>query len=374
MMPDVSGSRVYALNVHADYACRHSGACCTAGWSIPVEPVNAALLGGRWLLPDESGACLKLDRSAHRCRVHREHGEAALPDSCRHFPRRSLLDPRGTFVSLSHFCPTAATLLLDADGPLEIVEGPAAFPHDRAYDGLDARQELPPLLRQDVLFDFESFDLWEHFLISTLGSSSGDVHSALTSIAVAAEQLRNWRIDRGPLVEWTTAVVGQHPGGGRGEMSADVIDAALADTACRRYERLTGPAAFRLVCGAVPPGLAAPDIPEPLDALDERWVASQWTVHSGAVGRFLAAKAFASWTSYQSRGIRTQVAELFVAAAVLRVECVRACAQAGRSLDRETLLQAVRMTDKLLMHLADRDTLMSSLATVEAGEHAALRG
>src|SRR5258705_7257023 len=29
--------RVYALSIHADYKCRHSGACCTADWDVPVE-------------------------------------------------------------------------------------------------------------------------------------------------------------------------------------------------------------------------------------------------------------------------------------------------------------------------------------------------
>src|SRR5436305_13782764 len=28
---------VYALSIHADYKCRHSGACCTADWDVPVE-------------------------------------------------------------------------------------------------------------------------------------------------------------------------------------------------------------------------------------------------------------------------------------------------------------------------------------------------
>jgi hypothetical protein len=28
---------VYSLSIHADYRCRHSGACCTADWDVPVE-------------------------------------------------------------------------------------------------------------------------------------------------------------------------------------------------------------------------------------------------------------------------------------------------------------------------------------------------
>jgi hypothetical protein len=37
-------SPVFALSIHADYACRHSGACCSAGWTIPVEPHGRPLL------------------------------------------------------------------------------------------------------------------------------------------------------------------------------------------------------------------------------------------------------------------------------------------------------------------------------------------
>jgi hypothetical protein len=372
MIPTVSGARVYALNVHADYACRHSGACCTAGWNIPVEPANVALLGGEWLLPDASGACPKHDRAAHRCRVHRDHGEAALPDSCRHFPRRSLIDPRGTFVSLSHFCPTAASLLLDSDAPLAIVDTPAAFPQDRTYDGLDARQGWPPLLRPDVLFDFQSFDLWEQFLVATLGSPVGDVSTALITIADAAERLRDWPVERGPLVEWTASALNPSLASApvRALATSDATMTHDAADAAWRYERLNRADAFQAVCGTVPHGLSAPELPEHLDEWDAAWVASQWSGHSRAVRRFLCAKAFGSWTSYQSRGIRTQVAELFVAATILRVECVRACARAGRSLDRETLLDAVRMTDWLLVHLVDREHLMTWLGRAEIDEHA----
>src|SRR5215510_5414166 len=35
---------VYSLSIHADYRCRHSGACCTADWDVPVElPVYRSL-------------------------------------------------------------------------------------------------------------------------------------------------------------------------------------------------------------------------------------------------------------------------------------------------------------------------------------------
>ncbi|MEQ1909108.1 MAG: hypothetical protein ABMA15_09810 [Vicinamibacterales bacterium] len=365
----MSGAHVYALNIHAGYACRHSNACCTAGWSIPVEPARQALLGVEWLTPSSDGTCPQLDRSAHRCRVHRDHGEAALPESCRHFPRRSLVDARGTFVSLSHFCPTAASLLVESDGPLSIVEGPAAFPQDRAYDGLDARREWPPLLRPDALFDYESFSMWERFLVAALGSPVGDVSSTLTRIAGVAERLRAWSAAYGPLRAWTAATLASQGDGMPGRMQS-ALTGNLGDSLAQRYRAFLRTEAFESVCATVPAALAPPTVPDDLDAADAAWVAPHWQDHAGLVLRFLASKSFASWTPYQARGIRTHVAELFAAAGVLRVECARICANQGVSLSQDTLLGAIRMTDWLLVHLADREQLMAWLGRIETCEEA----
>ena len=112
---------MFSLNAHAAYACRHSGACCTAGWSIPVEARTWPMVRADWLLPDESGACPQYDRPSGLCRIQRDHGETMLPESCHHFPRRALIDTRGISVALSHYCPTAAALLLDGTEPLTVV-------------------------------------------------------------------------------------------------------------------------------------------------------------------------------------------------------------------------------------------------------------
>ncbi len=110
-------SSVFALSIHADYRCRHSGACCTADWDVPVElpiyrslndrvqsgslrvaptaeplspfivepdlPEGAAAMLERTL----QGECVFFERDSHLCVVHRDAGEEALPATCRHFPR-----------------------------------------------------------------------------------------------------------------------------------------------------------------------------------------------------------------------------------------------------------------------------------------------
>jgi len=183
---------VYALTFHAHYACRHSGACCTAGWSIPVEPRLLPLIGVDLLVPDAAGACTHFDGASRLCKIQREHGENMLPGACYQFPRRALIDDRGTFVALSNFCPTAAALLCESDGELAIVPSPPAFPEDRVYEGLDARGHWPPLVRPGVLFDLASYSRWETFIVSTFASGA-PAGTALARIAATAERLRALR-------------------------------------------------------------------------------------------------------------------------------------------------------------------------------------
>ena len=192
------------LSIHAGYRCRHSGACCTAGWEIPAEApvVNAASwrFGNRGLLfrpdraPDGSAVlALRGDRScvffddAHGrlCEIHRELGEEFLPSACRHFPRVVLSDRRGTFVTLSHFCPTAASLLVPNE-PVSIVEAPASLTLNGTADGLDARDVLPPLLRTCMLADVDGYADWENAFLDLLqaGSTADEALGAAARLRV----------------------------------------------------------------------------------------------------------------------------------------------------------------------------------------------
>jgi hypothetical protein len=349
----VGSQTTFSLNAHATYACRHSGACCTAGWAIPVELPKRLLLGTDWLVPGRDGGCPQYDRSARRCRVHRDHGEPHLPESCRHFPRRAVTDSRGTSVNLSHFCPTAAALLFDWPGSLDIVSNPAAFPPDREYDGLEARHDWPPLLRPDALFDMESFSTWERFVVTTLDRSSDDVATALAAIAAYAERLRDWNVEQGSLVEWT------------GRMLAEPLCSGEAARASLRYRRLAELETYGQIRAMVPAGLAPADAPDRCHEADAEWVQPAWRNLAPLVLRYLAARSFGSWTAYQGRGIRTHIAELYATATVARVEAVRACVAAASSLSRRLLVEAVRSSDRLLVHLLDREQLVAWLGRIE---------
>jgi hypothetical protein len=390
----MAGSRPPALwlSCHAAYACRHSGACCSAGWPLPVEaPVAAGIelavasggvgtIDGRraWLVasatapPGVAGTFRLVDRAcvfhvprpdgerpaggdgARHCAIHATLGQEALPASCRHFPRVCLIDDRGVRVTLSHFCPTAAAVLVDDDRPVAIVAGPEPVPGVDVPEGLDARGQLPPRLTDRTLADWEGLSAWEAFVVARLtGPRAGrDVpERALLDLARDADRLARWRPGTSTLRDAIAELDGARDRAplrvGSGPPMLDTAGAArsldLVRQACRAP--WTWPAA-----------------PPDLGAADAAWVAPVWPEWTRVVRRYLAAKAFASWMTYRLDASRGLVTWLTVALDVLRVECVRACAAAGRPLARDLLIDAVRRADLLLVHYADAGAIAEAIA------------
>jgi Fe-S-cluster containining protein len=371
---------VYALSIHADYRCRHSGECCTADWDVPVEvpiyrSLSEAMAGGRLAtadaaraegldaafitgpdLPENAGAmldrtsrgdCVFFDRGTHLCVVHRDLGEAALPSTCRHFPRLAVRDARGTSITLSHYCPTAASMLFREDVPLEIVAAPAAFP-EADYEGLVVSlDEWPPLLAPKMLTDHEGFAAWERHMVARCADMSLNPESVIATLARDARLLRQWRPGRSSLSDAVAALP---------------RDAVRADP----HRTLAASLAFFTEARkAVPEDL----MPEPdEDGLPEAfasYVAGKWDQFGAPLNRYLAAKAFATWTAYQGRGVLTIVRGLECALALVRVEAARQCRDSGRSLDADLLLEAFRAADFILNHLAAGDELAKTWSRAE---------
>jgi Fe-S-cluster containining protein len=344
---------VLSLSFHASYRCRHSGACCTAGWPIPIEAdrlagLRAALAGGRlrpaidvdgppWIAAPDAPAgtparlaasgptCVFFDRAGgHRCAVHRALGHEALPLACRQFPRVVVRDPRGVSVTLSHYCPTAAALLED-DRPVRIVSDPQAFPSGGEYVGLDAETALPPLLRPDVLMDWEAWWEWEAQSVRLLAAAASP-EDALRRLAAAVEDVRAWRPGSAPLL--------------------DRVRRAFAEAVAAPEASNPLPAAWialrtRLAVEAVPADLrdgGAPTTPSGGSRLPARVTA-----------RYLAAHAFANWTAHLGSGLRSWLRS---------VETAFALVAAGWD---------VRRADLLLRHYADTTAVASACARAESG-------
>lgn len=179
------------LSIHADYACRHRGACCKAGWAIPVERSVLPLWRPAWrerVGPDGAldthGGCAL--RDGERCVVHRDLGEEALPAACRHFPRVCLRDLRGVSVTLSCFCPTAAEMLFREDVPLAVVEGPHPVPLGTPLEGLDARGATHVDLDALTRFEEETVAALEHDALPPFRGEPRPVRAWLAARAFAS--------------------------------------------------------------------------------------------------------------------------------------------------------------------------------------------
>jgi Fe-S-cluster containining protein len=374
--------RVRALSIHADYRCRSSGACCRSGWEIPVEPeveerVRAAIDAGRlpaaldWARPQAglphgarvalrvlpAGDCVFLDAGEPRlCALHRRLGADAMPSSCRQFPRVVRLTPAGVSVTLSHYCPTAASMLFRDDVPLAVVSDPQAFPASWPFEGLDAREALPPLLRPGVLMDWPSLERIEEHAVALLAGDQRTPEQALDLLAEAAESVRRWAPERGPFGAFLEAALGSTR-----PLAGDALPSRSAPAGAPGAGE-----AWRLVADCLAhPGRCVP-LPAGLEQADARYVAPAWPAFGAPVRRWLATKAFASWIALQGDGLRTAVLGLRVALGVLRSEAARGCAGAGRLLDAALLKEAVRRADLLLVHLADPEALARRLSRCES--------
>jgi Fe-S-cluster containining protein len=373
---DNSLQRVRSLSIHADYRCRHSGECCTADWDVPVElhvyrsladavdtgrlrpaPRSADLQpfilepefsdeGAAMLERNEHGDCVFFEGGSRLCVVHRDLGHDALPSTCRHFPRLAIRDGRGASIGLSHFCPTAAAMLFRDDVELSVVDAPPAFPPSD-YEGLVVTaDELAPLLRPGVVMDLTTYNAWEEHMVrrSAAGSSPESVVATLERDAVV---MRRWAADGPSMLDLIRA------------LPEDVVPAATpADLSASLRS-------FALVMAAVPDDLRPAVDEGGLEEAYGHFVAPVWHLWSAPLRRYMAAKAFASWTAYQGHGLLTIVRGLDAALALVRVEAARECRDARDVLDEARLLAAFRAADFALNHLAAGEDLALDWSRVE---------
>jgi hypothetical protein len=276
-----------------------------------LKPANAPTATPAALYGD-GGGCVFFDAAGGRlCQIHRTLGHGSLPLACREFPRVSVVDPRGTSVTLSHFCPTAAGLL-ESDEPIAIVTDGHAFPKGTSLTGLDVRSELPPLLRPDMLM---AWDVWwdvERRAVDLLTRPHQPAAEGLRTLADAVDRMSTWTPSDGPL--------------------GHSVDEAFRRASARGNIRIPDDRWVADVLAAVPEELRPFRLYRP-GRPDEP-----------VVQRFLAAHAFASWIAHLGRGLHAWLASLQAAQALI---------EAGLG---------VRQADLLLRHLADPRALAETFS------------
>lgn len=350
---------VRLLALHAPYQCRHRGVCCREPWAIPVDRVRHrriadAALAGRLRLPHASvdlfaaapgvdddadlvvgrcgGECVFLEPGQlGLCAIHRDLGHEALPTACRHFPRVVVLDPRGVSLSLSCVCPTVAGLLYDAAPEWHQVvhEGPVVLP-GMQWEGLDARDTLPPQVSETRLWDWDAMTAYE---LQTLNALS--THAPEQALAVVAGATARLEHDSQGSLEALVETAFRAPAPAAHEPDVDAL--------------------VRLAVASSPG--ADPDAWAP--GADAAAAAEFWLRHQPQVSRYLASRVMASAVVYHARSARVWSSWLQTAYAVLR-RSVDLELRAGDA-DRRLFAAALARADRLLVHGIDAGRLAAAL-------------
>ena len=292
-----------------------------------------------------NGVCVF--REDRRCSIHVHAGESALPIGCRHYPRVVRLDRRGIALSLSHYCPTAASLLV-ADAAVRVVRADPPLALSEPVEGLDARAALPPLLCPEVLMDLDAYEAWEKAAVTEF-SNCNRPDVGLRRIASATDRLREWR-----------------PGGP--SIDAAVASAfARADGAEPSWMEQGLPLARTLNRGVVSLDNDANSQPRPANR-HQRTANREPRTADGVervIANYLAARAFGNWIAYQGRGLRTIVTWLRACHDIVCLLAFRAASDQGRQVTIPDVIEAIRQADYVMLHTIDTQDFADAARSVE---------
>jgi hypothetical protein len=229
---------------------------------------------------------------------------------------------------------------------LETVDAGPPLMIDEPIEGLDARDALPPLLRPDVLCDPDGYDAWERASIATLDRPDLTWQAAVAWIASATDRARAWRPGHATLAACVTRAFAEDP---------QPVAQALSDEQLIRLVWRSGDDCLPLEGRA-------------LAAFEDLWLrqaADGFAQFDRPMKNFLAARLFGTWIAYQGRGLRSIVNWMRAAGALVRHHFLIRVLDSGRPVTTNDFLEAIRMTDLVLLHAIDTQAFARAVATVE---------
>jgi hypothetical protein len=197
-----------------------------------------------------------------------------------------------------------------------------------------------------MLMDPDGYSAWERHMVRRCHADAFP-ESVVATLAVDVTRLRDWRPGGISLTETI-------------RLMPDALVPAAPDPSLSRSLGLRTE-----VVEAIPDDLKPADDDHRLEDAYRNHVRPVWSAFARPINRYLAAKAFASWTAYQGRGLATIVRGLDAALALVRIESARQCRDSARALDRNLLLEAVRSADFALNHLAVGEELAAVWSRAE---------
>ena len=226
------------------------------------------------------------------------------------------------------------------------MQAPGTLTLEGDVEGLDARDALPPLLRPGMLTDLAGYDAWERRAIGLFARADVTAEYALGLLGNVTRSVQAWRPGGASLRETV-------------EREFDVASARKPD------EDLEAPEGtpdriddwrVRLALGSIPEDLSRPPA---VDEFAARWedISASWNETDGAIRSYLAARLFGNWVAYHGQGLHAIVEYLRVALALVKMEGVRHHARESPSSPWQTVTEAIRSADLLLVHLSDTKAL-----------------
>jgi hypothetical protein len=196
-----------------------------------------------------------------------------------------------------------------------------------------------------VLWDWDGWDLWERSAVALLAREGQSPEQALGALRAAVAALTRWRPDDDALTDAVHAAFAA-PG-----VAGDAFDVPLSTlTTLESLVWQSVPAERR---PASSPSGGTAEVPG-------------WHLWHAAIGRYLAARAFANWIGYYGQGLSTWYNSIAAAYAVLRLAASRLTVARGTELDASMLVEALGEADRLLVHLASAPELAEILDDWEA--------
>ena len=219
----MGSKNVFALGFHADYRCRHSGACCTADWDVPVElPVyrslSDALVGGRLRvaptagatypfivepdLPDGTAAMLDRDERGHCVFYERDREALHRPSRSRRAASADDVPALSARVGPGSTRHVRLALALLSDGGVDAVSATGrsrSSPSRRRFlmPTTTVSSSPPTICRRccipRVLMDLDGYSAWERHMVGRCADVDEQPESMLATLMRDADLLRRWR-------------------------------------------------------------------------------------------------------------------------------------------------------------------------------------
>lgn len=402
-----SKTPIYALDFQTSFQCSNCGLCCASNLGIQVEQdiydtLCRCIKNRELQLPsdkepamdklfitkknpsgepiielgrNEKGQCPFLESGdVYLCAIHLQVGSDALPAICRLYPRMCVLSPLGVYIGLSHSCPTAAALLFSGEETIAITQNPPTFPPSQKYEGLDARKHLPPLLRPNVLMTWEAYILWEQYIIEFINRKEYTPEDALIVLCTTVEKLRSMNSGEYFDIQVMKEILQSDKNADAEQLKSQIkkIPSGIPHT-LRYYTQIINMfdgkhTAFKKIYEDFKLFYSANEKSEILRNFANDYAAyihPVWSEFERPIRRYITAQLFANYFAYQGNGLRTGIFFVIIAQACVRVHSTILCVCENTTLNKNILLEAIRLTDLLLLHLLPRNTLIQFLNLVE---------